>query len=329
MDHTPLVSVVINAYNVEAYLAECLDSVMAQTLQDFEIILVDDGSTDATGRIAETYAARDTRIRLLRNERNRGIPAAINRALAVSHGEFVAKLDADDAALPERFEKQVAYLHANPLVVAVGCWWERIDHEGRPLGTQRPWPSNRRLARQMRTRCVLTHTGTTFRGDLLRRLGYREFFLYAHDYDLFLRLIDHGEVAILPEVLVKQRLNFEGVTVQRFAEQSREAHYARLFARQRRRRGSDDYTRVAADPNVIRRGASSRGSRCFYYYRRGLLRVTLGDMRVARAEFAKSLRATPWDVRVAAWFALTLVPRPFVEVLRRVMWRLRWGRRPE
>jgi len=328
MDQAPLVSVVINAYNAAPYLAECLDSLLAQTLQDFEIVVVDDASTDRTPEIAGQYTRRDPRIRLVRNERNLGIPATINRALALSRGEFVAKMDADDVSLPQRFERQVAFLRDNPRVVMVGCWWVRIDMEGRELGAQRPWPSNERLARQMLKRCVLVHTGVMYRGDLVRRIKYREFFRYAQDYDLFLRLADAGEIAILPEVLVKQRLNYEGVTVQRFHEQAQYARYARTFARQRLARGTDDCERVAANPQAISPYISSRASLGFYHYRRGLLRVTLGDMRAARPEFWRSLRAVPWDVRVAAWLALTLVPRPLVEGLRRLMWRLRWGRRP-
>jgi glycosyltransferase involved in cell wall biosynthesis len=325
----PLVSVVINAYNVEAYLPECLDSVLAQTLGDFEAIVVDDGSTDATGRIAEDYARRDARIRVLHNERNIGIPATINRALAASRGEFIAKLDADDVSLPQRLEKQTAYLRANPAVVMVGSWWAWIDADGRELGTQRPRPSNRRLAEQMMKRCALVHTGVMVRGDLLRRIGYREFFRSSEDYDLFLRLSEHGEIAILPEVLVKQRLRYHGVTVRRFREEAQLARYARLFARQRRRRGFDDYDRVAANPDAVRTTVSERASRAFYHYRRGLLAVTLRDMAGARREFWRSLIAAPWDVRLAAWLVLTLVPRPLVEALRGLVWRLRWGHPPE
>jgi glycosyltransferase involved in cell wall biosynthesis len=323
------VSVVINAYNAEPYFAECLDSLLAQTLQDFEIIIVDDASTDRTPAIAEEYVRRDPRIRVERNERNLGIPATINRALALSRGKFVAKMDADDVSLPQRLERQVAYLREHAKVVMVGSWWARIDLEGRELGAQRPWPSNERLARQMLTRCVLMHTGVMYRGDLVRHIKYREFFRYAQDYDLFLRMADEGEIAILPEILVKQRLNYEGVTVQRFHEQAQYARYARTFARQRLARGTDDYDRVAANLNAIEPYVSTRGSLAFYHYRRGLLRVTMGRMAEARVEFARSLKAVPWDVRSAAWLLLTLVPRTLVEGLRRLMWRLRWGRRPK
>ena len=329
MTEAPLVSVIINAYNVEPYFAECLDSVLAQTLQDFEAIVINDGSTDATAAIAEAYARRDTRIRLFHNERNLGIPATINRALAHSRGEFIAKLDADDVTMPERLAGQVAYLRAHPEVVMVGSGWIWIAPDGRELGVQRPHPSNRRLKQQMQKRCVLVHTGVMVRGDLLRRLKYREFFRYAHDYDLFLRLGDHGEIAILPETLVKQRLNFRGVTVQRFCEQNQEARYARAFARQRRRGGADDYERVAADPGAIRSSSSDRGSRGFYHYRYGLFRVMLRDMAGARREFRQSLKAAPWDVRSAFWFVVTFVPRPLLEAARRLVWRLRWGHPPD
>jgi glycosyltransferase involved in cell wall biosynthesis len=329
VEGAPLVSVLINAYNAEPYLAECLDSVLAQTLEDFEVIVVDDGSSDATGQIAEAYARRDPRVRVYHNERNLGIPATINRALAHSRGEFIAKMDADDVTVPERFAKQVAYLRAHPEVVMVGGWWSRIEADGRELGGHRPRASNRRLAQQMLRRCVMVHPTVMVRGDLMRRIKYREFFRYAQDYDLFLRLSEHGEIAMLPEVMVKARFNPKGVTVQRFHEQAQYARYARTFARQRRRRGTDEYERVAADPSAIRPFASDRASLGFYHYRRGLLRVSLRDMAGARREFRRSLAAVPWDVRVVGWFVLTLAPKALLEQLRRLMWRLRWGQPPK
>lgn len=327
--HRPLVSVAINAYNAEAHLPECLDSVLAQTFGDFEVIVIDDASTDATGRIAEDYARRDPRVRVSHNERNLGIPATINRALELSRGEFIAKLDADDVSMPQRFERQVTYLRAHPEVVMVGSWWAWIDADGRELGAQQPRPSNHRLAQHMLRRCALVHTGVMVRGDLLRRIKYREFFRSSEDYDLFLRLCEHGEIAMLPEVLVKQRLRYHGVTVRRFREEAQFGRYARLFARQRRRRGYDDYERVAANPDAVRPATSERASRAFYHCRRGLLAVTLGDMAGARREFRRSLVAAPWDVRLVAWLALTLMPRPLVEALRALVWRLRWGHPPK
>ena len=329
MERAPLISVVINAYNAAPYFAECLDSVLGQTLEDFEVIVVDDASTDATGEIAEQYARRDPRVRVFHNERNLGIPTTINRALSHARGEFIAKMDADDVTVPERFAAQVAHLRAHPEVVMVGSWWVRIGPDGRELGAQRPRPSNRRLAQQMRKRCVLVHTSVMVRGDLMRRLGYREFFRYAQDYDLFLRLCDHGEIAMLPQVLAKQRLNYEGVTVQRFFEQMQYARYARAFARQRRRHGRDDYERVAADANAIRPFSSSAASLGFYHYRRGLLRMTLRDVAGARREFRRALAAVPWDVRSAFWLVVTLVPKGVLDVVRRIMWRVRWGHSPD
>jgi glycosyltransferase involved in cell wall biosynthesis len=294
----PLVSVIINAYNVEPYLRECLDSVLAQTLRDFEAIVVNDGSTDATGKIAEAYARRDARIRVFHNERNLGIPATINRALALSRGELIAKLDADDVSMPARFEKQVAYLRAYPQVVMVGCGWVWIDQEGRALGTQQPRASNRQLAQQMRKRCVLVHTGVMVRGELVRRIGYREF-------------TPHG------------------VTVRRFREEEQFARYARLFARQRRRRGADDYERVAANPDAVRPVTSERASRSFYHYRYGLFRLMLRDMAGARRELWRSLKAVPWNAASAFWLVATCVPRPLLEAARRLVWRVRWGHPPD
>jgi len=327
--HVPLVSVIINAYNAAPYFAECLDSVLDQTIEDFEVIIVNDASTDGTGQMAEDYARRDPRVRVLHNEHNLGIPATINISLEHSRGEYVAKMDADDVTMPDRLEKQVAYLQAHPEVVMVGSWWTRIGPDGCELGTQRPRPTNRRLKEQMQRRCVLMHTGIMVRGDLYRRIKYREFFRYAQDYDLFLRLCDHGEIAMILEVLVKQRLNPSGVTVQRFYEQMQYGRYARTFARQRRRHGRDDCERVAAVPNAVRPFASNRASRGFYHFRRGLLRMTFKDVPGARREFWHAFLAVPYDVRSLFWIAVTLVPKPLLRLARRIMWRLRWGHAPE
>lgn len=119
MRKKPLISVVMSVYNDEEYIKEALDSLLAQTLDDFEVIIVDDCSSDRTAEVIEGY--REERFRLIRNERNMGLTCNLNRAVAEASGEYIARMDGDDICLPERFEKQVGYLKENRNLMLISC----------------------------------------------------------------------------------------------------------------------------------------------------------------------------------------------------------------
>ena len=133
------------AFNAEMFLREAVDSILNQTFGDFEFVIVDDCSTDATRQILEEYAGRDSRVKLFRNEVNRGIAATRNRLMAEASPEsdYFALMDADDIALPERFEKQLEYLEAHPELAAAGSSIWIIDEESRRIG-RRDYPSDPR-----------------------------------------------------------------------------------------------------------------------------------------------------------------------------------------
>ena len=116
----PVVSVVFRAFNCERYIGQAIESVLAQTFQDFEIVVVDDASTDGTEAILQAYAQRDERIRVVRNETNQGPVRTMNIGLQHAQGEFVAVHDGDDVSLPHRLETQVNFLRANPQIALIG-----------------------------------------------------------------------------------------------------------------------------------------------------------------------------------------------------------------
>lgn len=116
----PLVSVVMPVYNSERFVAEAVDSILQQTLTDFEFLIVDDGSTDGSLGIIQDYAERDPRIRITQHSENRGVAAARNTGIARASGKYVAVMDSDDVSLPQRIEKQVTYLEAHSDIGAVG-----------------------------------------------------------------------------------------------------------------------------------------------------------------------------------------------------------------
>ena len=124
------VSVIMGIYNCAPYLKEALDSLYAQTFQDFEIVLCEDGSPDNTYEVARKYAEKRSNIKLLRNETNQGLNYTLNRCLALAEGEYIARMDGDDISLPERFEKEVEFLDTHPEYAIVTTPMQHFDENG-------------------------------------------------------------------------------------------------------------------------------------------------------------------------------------------------------
>jgi glycosyltransferase involved in cell wall biosynthesis len=141
----PKVSVVMSVYNGEKYLCEAIDSILNQTFENFEFLIVNDGSTDRTLEILQSY--RDPRIKVINNERNIGLTASLNKGLKIAKGEYVARMDADDVSFPHRLEQQKAFLDRNPRVAMVGSWAEVIDESGKTQETWRVLTSSHLLKR--------------------------------------------------------------------------------------------------------------------------------------------------------------------------------------
>ncbi len=236
---TPLISVLMPVYNAERYLAEAVESILNQTLGDFEFLIVDDGSTDGSLRILERYASRDPRIRLT-SRPNTGYLVALHEMLAVARGEFLARMDADDIALPERFERQVEYFRSHPEVVVLGTRILVIDHDGDPLEERCRAQTHEEIdmAHLVPSSASpgICHPALMMRTETLRRVGgYRAEYYPSEDGDLFLRLAEIGRLANLPDVHLKYRLHPQSTTRARGVEQ-----YAVLLsaiADARRRRG--------------------------------------------------------------------------------------------
>ncbi|MFN3776080.1 glycosyltransferase family 2 protein [Sphingomonas parapaucimobilis] len=126
---SPRITVALSVYNNAGYLAQALDSILAQTFADFELVIVDDGSTDGSAAIIDCYAATDPRIRVIR-QANQGLVASLNHIMAVARGPYIARMDGDDVALPERFARQVGFLDANPDHGVIGTQIWTIDARG-------------------------------------------------------------------------------------------------------------------------------------------------------------------------------------------------------
>ena len=230
----PAVSVVMAVHNGERWLAETLASLSAQTFGDFEVVVIDDGSTDGSAAILAAAAGRDARYRVV-TQTNCGLVASLNRGLAEARALLVARIDADDVAEPERFAKQVAFLATRPEVAAVGSAIRIIDGDGRFLRMQTYPCGPEAVAKAMLRGCALAHPAVMMRRAAVQAIGgYREAFRHAEDYDLWLRLGDSHALDNLPEPLLRYRRHGGSVSFRHRQHQALATYVARYFAQERR-----------------------------------------------------------------------------------------------
>ncbi len=210
------VSVIMPIWNSERYLAEAIESVINQTFLNFELIALDDGSTDQSPQILKNFAQKDLRIKIISCE-HQGYSPLLNLGLSMAKGEYIARMDSDDICLPDRFEKQVTFLDNHLDYVAVGSQALRIDPESDPIGNvDFPLDHDTIDSSQMNGRGKIMHPASMIRQKALLKInGYRPQFEPGEDYDLFLRLAEVGKLANLPDVLLKYRMHTKNVTIER------------------------------------------------------------------------------------------------------------------
>ena len=202
----PRISVLMPVFNAERFVAEAVESILRQTFTDFEFLIIDDGSTDGSLRILERLASRDDRVRLV-SRSHRGLVPALNELMNLARGEFVARMDADDIALPDRFDLQVAHLEHNPDVVCLGGGHQLIDCRGRILrNIHHPGDDATLQELALEGRCPITHSSLMMRRQAVVAVGgYREEMREAEDLDLLLRLGEHGHIQNIDKILVQYR----------------------------------------------------------------------------------------------------------------------------
>ena len=231
---TPQFTVVMPVRNGARWLGEAVASVVAQTLPDWELIAIDDGSTDDTPRILGDWERRDRRIRAIRQDAL-GLVAALNRGLAEARAPLMARLDADDRALPQRLERQLHHLNAHPGIGLLGSWAQEIDEQGARRGELKPATEPEQLARVLMQGNPFVHSSVMFRTEVVRRLnGFRPAFRAAEDYDLWLRIAETAKLANLPEILVEYRWHSGNVTNRNAIRQAFSVRLAQRSAAVRR-----------------------------------------------------------------------------------------------
>lgn len=224
-------------FNGEKYLGEAIESVLDQTLGDFELVIIDDGSRDRSPEIAEVFAKKDPRVRIIRNPENLGVQKSLNRGLANARGEYVARIDSDDAwCAKEKLEEQVRFLENHPDYGLVGTSVVLIDARGSVVGYHRPALLDRDIRRFILRANQFQHPSVLFRKKAVSDAGsYSEKKRYRHveDYELWLRIGTKWKFANLAGYFTKYRINPKGICLgKEFQQKKAEFRLARDYAKQ-------------------------------------------------------------------------------------------------
>lgn len=240
---SPTVSVVMSVFNGQAFLPEALESILGQTFRDFEFVVIDDGSTDRTGEILASYVGRDERIHVIRHE-NKGRAASLNVGIGLARGKYIARIDADDVALPNRLREQVDFMERNPEVGLLGGIIELINKNGVLITTICP-PLDDSGIRSLMLRYNPYHPAVLMqRETVLAAGGYRKALLDADDYDMYLRIGERSRLANLGKSVLQYRIHSDQVSFRKMREQAMCVLAARAAASLRRRGGPDPLSEV-------------------------------------------------------------------------------------
>jgi glycosyltransferase involved in cell wall biosynthesis len=217
------VSIVMSVFNGARYLGDAIDSLLNQTFRDFEIIIVNDASTDDSERIIQKYD--DRRIRCIHNDNNIGLTRSLNRGLSIAVGEYVARMDADDISLPERLAAQVAFLDSHADVGVLGTGFQLIDESG-CKGESIVFPGDHGFLKWKM--CFffnpIAHPSVMVRRNLMNVAGnYDEQLSTSQDYDLWARLSSLTRLSILPQILLYLRKHELSVSSQQFKQQKKQS----------------------------------------------------------------------------------------------------------
>jgi len=201
------VTVLMAVYNGRNSVLNAVESIINQTYDDWDFLIVDDASTDGTSELLQSLAARDARITVIKNPINRQLAASLNIGWRQACGELIARMDADDISLPERLERQVEFMQAHPDVAVLGTGAELVDEAGQSLGIAFRPAEHAVLAAKIYKECPFIHPSVMIRRSFLEALGgYDERRSGAEDYDLWLRAYTRFRFHNLQEALVRYRV---------------------------------------------------------------------------------------------------------------------------
>lgn len=288
----PRISVIMSVYNGEKYLREAIESILNQTFADFEFLIVNDGSTDGSLEIIQSYP--DERIRVINNEQNIGLTKSLNRAIRQARGEFIARQDADDISLPNRFEEQIKYFDQHPETAMLGTSKYVIDEDGKILRQEIALlkPRSKNLLKTN----VLTHGAVMFRKTIVDELGaYNEVLRYSQDYELWLRIAKHYEVRNLRQQLYKSRSHSANIRLMNWEEATL---YHLLALRLGRGELEDEVLKTIKDKGIKSlHSYLTKNEDIFFHRSIASFLAQQGNLKLAREEYKKVFSLIPFNIK--------------------------------
>lgn len=291
MAKEPKISVIMSVYNGEKYLREAIESILNQTIPDFEFIIVNDASTDSSPKIMQSYG--DARIKIINNEKNIGLTRSLNSAIAQAQGKFIARQDADDISLPNRLEEQLRYFEQHPEVALLGTSIDLIDDEGKITGKR---VISADPSKNFFRSSWFAHGSVMFKSKIVRELGgYNELFRYSQDYELWLRIAKHYPVRGLAQELYQLRLHGESIQFQK----REEAALYHLLALRLNRSDMDEASLKAIKDNGIKSLYPwlNKNEKVFFHKSMAHIQMQSNNVGMARGEYLKVLKLSPLDLK--------------------------------
>lgn len=207
----PELSIIMPLYNTEMYVAQAIQSLLSQTYTDFELIIVDDGSTDKSLEIVKSF--KDSRIKIMRNQQNQGIVFSRNRGLKEAVGEYIAPFDSDDIAMPDKFRKQIDFLKTHPDFGLIGSWIKMIDENGKFIKKKwRLFAKPEEIPAQLLFRNYFAQSSVVIRREALPVSGYENGFSFGEDYRMWIDIAKKYKMWNYPECLLLYRVHSKNTT---------------------------------------------------------------------------------------------------------------------
>jgi glycosyltransferase involved in cell wall biosynthesis len=310
IDH-PSITVLMPAYNAAKYIGEAIESVLSQSFGDFELVIVNDGSTDDTVKVVRSFS--DPRIKLI-HQSNMGIAAALNKGLSVANAPFIARFDADDICLPDRLKIQFEFIKAHPDYIIVGSDADFIDMYDNHVFTYSPgWHSNEEIAELDKNICPFIHSTVIYKKEIIIKAGGYDVNAYAfEDHLLWMKILKEGKVCNLPEVLLKVRLNPESITIDEKWHHKRfiELKYNAI------QKGTITEAEGQEIKNLLKQQHNSKIKEGAYYSLLGKKYLWNNYQPAkARTNLRMTLSFQPWDLKTWGLLMLSYLPGDFIQGL--------------
>ena len=298
-------------YNGKKHLREAIESILNQTFTNFEFIIVNDCSTDSSLEIIQSY--EDERIKVINNERNIGLTKSLNKGIKQARGEYIARQDADDISLPNRFEKQLKYFEEHPKTALLGTSIYVIDENGNILEKRIASPSpNKTLLKGNR----FTHGSLMFKRSVINELGqYNELFKYSQDYELCLRISKYYEVKNLEAPLYKLRFHSSSIASTKIKEQQLYASLAQKLAKNEL---SKESLKMIRDNIFNLYSLLNRQEKIVFHKAVAYSHIQYNDLESARREYKRIFRLNPFDMENNLYLMLSHIGKGSIRKMHQI-----------